>query len=80
MAGHPAVSAEVPYSEKLLTRGWSNTSFNVKHKLEVRLPCDVSQKAVTHFLRHVNGDPQTLRTVMYVYPTDASLLQVRASA
>lgn len=76
MAAHSAILAEVPYFEKLLTRDWENTFFNVKHKLEVLLPFDVSQKAVTHFLRHVYGDPQTLRTVD---ATDASLLQVRAS-
>jgi hypothetical protein len=73
MTVHSAVLAEVPYFQKLLHQDWASKSFGLSNKLEVQLPCDVSQEAVGHFLRHVYGDPQALKKVD---PTAAPLLQV----
>lgn len=73
MPAHAAVLAEVPYFQKLLHQDCAKKIFDLSSKLEVQLPCDVSQEAVGHFLRHVYGDPQALKTVD---PTAAPLLQV----
>ncbi|GAQ82651.1 hypothetical protein KFL_001180300 [Klebsormidium nitens] len=73
VAAHSAILIDLPYFEARLKGTWcSETCWNLNRKLELHLPCSVSQHVVQVFLEYAYRNPKALDKVE---PSNAEIWQ-----